>query len=347
MGNVARSTIGASDSTAMILTCPACATSYFVDDAKIGNEGRTVRCASCGERWLARVPQEDDAPAPVVTDEQRAESAAVRRAQRQKEAQEAAEAAAASEEQPILFSSQARSRKKSGPQISPTLITAAMAAVVVALLAAAVVMRADVVRIWPQSASAFALVGLAPNPTGLALEGIKADRILKDGHAALSVTGAIRNVSHSALIAPPLRITLSDPAGKTLAVQIAKPDGVTIPVGAVRYFAVSIIDPPALARDMDVDFVLDKPVQTAPAVHAPAEKPGPSAAEAPHEASADGAAKDVKPLPADSPYALHDTEGAAGEAHGGSPKLAVEKAPAVKPPVGKTHSAKSAAHGHE
>src|SRR5687768_3856153 len=38
----------------MILTCPECATSYFVDDGKIGAEGRSVRCAGCGNRWTAR-----------------------------------------------------------------------------------------------------------------------------------------------------------------------------------------------------------------------------------------------------------------------------------------------------
>ena len=322
----------------MILTCPACATSYFVDDAKIGSEGRTVRCASCGERWLATLPQEGDGPAPVVTDEQRAESAAARRAQRQKEAQEAAQAAAAaSDDGPIMFAAQTRSRKKAAPQISPMVITGVLAAVLVASLAAAVVMRADVVRLWPASASAFALVGLAPNPTGLALEGIKADRILKDGHAALSVTGAIRNVSQSALIAPPLRITLTDPAGKTLAVQIAKPDGVTIQVGAVRYFAVSIIDPPALARDMDVDFVLDKPVQKAPAADGSEKMPGPAASAPPH-----GAAKDVKPLPAGSPYALHGAEGAGGEAHTAPAKAVPAKAAMVKPAP-----AHGSAKGHE
>lgn len=326
----------------MILTCPACATSYFVDDAKIGSEGRTVRCASCGERWLAKLPQEDGAPAPVVSDEDRVESAAARRAQRQKEAQEAAQeaaqaATAASDDGPIIFAAQTRSRKKPALKISPMVITAAMAAVLVASIAAAVVMRVDVVRIWPQSASAFALVGLAPNPTGLALEGIKADRILKDGQAALSVTGAIRNVSNSALIAPPLRITLTDPAGKTLAVQIAKPDGVTIPVGAVRYFAVSIIDPPALARDMDVDFVLDKPVQKAPAADGSDKGPGPAASAPPH-----GAAKDVKPLPAGSPYALHDGEGAGGEAH-----TAPAKAVPAKMATAKPAPAHGSAKGHD
>lgn len=336
----------------MILTCPACATSYFVDDAQIGSEGRTVRCASCGERWLAKLPQEDGAPAPVVSDEDRVESAATRRAQRQKEAQEAAQevaqaATAATDDGPIIFAAQTRSRKKPALKISPMVITAAMAAVLVASIAAAVVMRVDVVRIWPQSASAFALVGLAPNPTGLALEGIKADRILKDGQAALSVTGAIRNVSNSALIAPPLRITLTDPAGKTLAVQIAKPDGVTIPVGAVRYFAVSIIDPPALARDMDVDFVLDKPVQKAPPANGSDKRPGSAGSAPPH-----GAAKDVKPLPAGSPYALHDAEGAGGEAHAapakaGPAKAVPSKAVPAKATTAKPAPAHGSAKGHE
>ncbi len=43
----------------MIITCPECATRYDVDDERFHPDGRSVRCAACGESWF--VP----APAPV------------------------------------------------------------------------------------------------------------------------------------------------------------------------------------------------------------------------------------------------------------------------------------------
>jgi predicted Zn finger-like uncharacterized protein len=55
----------------MILTCPACHTSYTVKDGAIPPQGRTVRCAACKHSW-----HQDgaEAAAPVASDEERHEA---------------------------------------------------------------------------------------------------------------------------------------------------------------------------------------------------------------------------------------------------------------------------------
>lgn len=50
---------------AMKITCPNCTTSYQVPDDYIGEEGRAVRCANCGETWQAK----EEAPASAVLEE--------------------------------------------------------------------------------------------------------------------------------------------------------------------------------------------------------------------------------------------------------------------------------------
>src|SRR6185312_3623916 len=64
IGDLGWEAVGASDSSVMILTCPECATSYFVDDSRISPAGRTVKCSNCGARWTATPEGAADAPAP-------------------------------------------------------------------------------------------------------------------------------------------------------------------------------------------------------------------------------------------------------------------------------------------
>src|SRR5579871_5471235 len=65
IGDLEASFPKASDSPFMILTCPECATGYFVPDDKIRPRGRAVRCANCGARWTA---YPDSAPSPDSSD---------------------------------------------------------------------------------------------------------------------------------------------------------------------------------------------------------------------------------------------------------------------------------------
>jgi predicted Zn finger-like uncharacterized protein len=48
----------------MLIVCPNCTTSYDVKPAALGDAGRTVRCASCGEKWFA-TPSSGPAPSSV------------------------------------------------------------------------------------------------------------------------------------------------------------------------------------------------------------------------------------------------------------------------------------------
>ena len=49
----------------MILSCPACQTRFVIDPAALGDSGRKVRCANCGDSWhQAPVEEEDEAPPP-------------------------------------------------------------------------------------------------------------------------------------------------------------------------------------------------------------------------------------------------------------------------------------------
>ncbi|MEO1248370.1 MAG: DUF3426 domain-containing protein [Pseudomonadota bacterium] len=49
----------------MILVCPSCATRYKIDGSSLGEAGRQVKCARCGEVWHA-MPTPDEPP-PIDT----------------------------------------------------------------------------------------------------------------------------------------------------------------------------------------------------------------------------------------------------------------------------------------
>ena len=52
----------------MLIACPACQTRYDVPPGALGENGRTVRCAQCGNSWFA-APDAIADPAPVAADD--------------------------------------------------------------------------------------------------------------------------------------------------------------------------------------------------------------------------------------------------------------------------------------
>jgi len=59
----------------MLIVCPSCATSYQIDAASVGAQGRMVRCARCRATWFASAPPAED-PVDAVVDSVIAEAEA-------------------------------------------------------------------------------------------------------------------------------------------------------------------------------------------------------------------------------------------------------------------------------
>lgn len=283
----------------MILTCPECATAYFVDEAKIPPEGRMVKCANCAHRWTAFA-----APAePEIEPEPEAPGAAeqIEPEVMDVEATDAADL-------PKVFRAKAADSRKVREAATAGIVWAGMAAALVVLVAVAAVFRLNVVSLWPRTAAAYAWVGLPVNSLGLTIEGVRAEPALQEGHAALSVSGMFRNVKDKPITAPPLRISLLNKAGKRLSTKIAQPADAVVPPGETRHFAIAILDPPASASQLEVAFAPEA-ARKGVALPKASRAATPHAAEAPvlrdDEAPLTGPAPvEAQPLPANSPYAL-------------------------------------------
>jgi predicted Zn finger-like uncharacterized protein len=317
------------DSPAMILTCPECATRYFVDDARVGPNGREVRCASCGNRWTAKredTPLElDSTPEVGAMGDDHARTAF------KGDAATTVAGDLPAEELPKAFRARAQTRAKEREAAATGVVWAGLVGGFAVLIGAAVFMRQDIAQIFPRAAGAYAMAGLPVNLVGLTIENQHAQPMLKDGHAALTITGALHNIRGKPVVAPPLRISLLAPGGRIVATQIADPDGARIPPGAARHFSVEVLDPPVSATDVEIAFVLDRKPQPdlgrpgvgRPAPDKPAPPPAPAltristttaaptpgvpalrGATAPPSVSVPAGVKEATPLPKTSPYAL-------------------------------------------
>lgn len=254
----------------MILTCPECASRYFVDDSKVGSAGRVVRCASCGHRWTARneepldlfdEPETPTLASQVESAEQLPETVG--------EGDEPPVSALPGEELPKVFRARADAERRLREATTTGIIWAGMAAAMAVVVVAALIFRIDVVRIMPGSAGAYAAVGLPVNTVGLVIDrdSIKAQPSMQEGHAAVTITGAIRNITEHAVTAPPLRVELLSKDDKRVAGQLAAAADARIPPGEVRHFSITFLDPPRSAKDLQIGFATEpgaaKAVKTA------------------------------------------------------------------------------------
>jgi predicted Zn finger-like uncharacterized protein len=304
----------------MILTCPNCATRYFLPDEQVGRAGRTVKCTNCATTWRAEAAEEplalqEPPPQPALASQTPFPSSP--------SLETDTLSGLPADRLSQAFRAKALEQKKVREAAATGAIWAGLAAALVLIVALAAVFRVDVVRLWPKTASAYAAVGLAVNPTGLIIEQVKAAPGADGGHPAVMISGVVRNIADRSVNAPPLRVSLLSKDGHSVARTLADaPAPDPIQPGDTRRFTVSMLDPPKTASDVEVTFALDAmPAHPEPApklrgalaTPAPpaaglAPSPAPSVpAAAPGKTPPSAAlsrAPDARPLPAGSPYAL-------------------------------------------
>ncbi len=220
------------------------------------------------------------------------------------------------EELPKVFRAKAQTERRVREAATTGVVWAGMTAFLVVLMGTAFIMRENVVGIWPSSAAAFAAVGFPVNRIGLQIEDIRAEPALQDGHAALSVSGVIRNIRSEPVVAPPLQIGLINKEGRRVMAKIAQAADPRVPAGETRHFAVVMLDPPRTAATIEVAFVTEKgakPVKptttTAPAAKTlslrGSAEPTPIS---PSEAEGAAHATEATPLPSSDPNALKSAD---------------------------------------
>ena len=272
----------------MHIVCPHCTTSYAIKLETLGEAGRTVRCSRCKEVWLARP---EDAAAPVAAEPVMAEAG---RPAERREADLATQwSAQEADETPVidspsiagdfpgtgnasadwtamanddadasampksrggwfgrLFGRSGSRRSRGRAVFNLTTASAAMGALVVALL----FWRADVVRLLPQTASFYHLVGLDVNLRGLLFKDVKVTTETVEGKQVLVIEGVIVGEGKKAVDLPRLRFSVRDAQGSEIYAWNTVLEQTRLKPGDHASFKSRLASPPAEGRSIDVRF---------------------------------------------------------------------------------------------
>ena len=239
----------------MILTCPACATSYFVPDEAIGPNGRRVRCKTCGHDWRASL---EDAPLelePATEGLSAAEDVSP-------ETLPESLAETPAPELPRAFRARAERKRRTRQAAAAGAAWAAAAAVVLGLIGSGALFREAIVRKFPAAAGAYSALGVDVNVVGLEFEAERA-RVAPHDPGRIVVSGAVRNIRETEVSSPPIRAILKDERGVEVASRVIRLEGPPILPGKVQGFATVIADPQGKAAGMTTKFILE-PARKAP-----------------------------------------------------------------------------------
>ena len=127
---------------------------------------------------------------------------------------------------------------------------AAMGALILALM----IWRAEIVRLLPQTATFYKIVGLEVNLRGLAFKDIKISNETVDGKPVLVIEGTIVGETKNPVELPRLRFSVRDAQGTEIYAWNAVLEQPMLKPGERAYFKSRLASPPPEGRNIDVRF---------------------------------------------------------------------------------------------
>jgi predicted Zn finger-like uncharacterized protein len=115
--------------------------------------------------------------------------------------------------------------------------------------------RNDVVRVLPQTASFYAMLGLPVNLRGLALDGVTTTTEQHEGVPILVVEGNVVNNTHKIVDVPRLKFVVRNAANEEVYSWTAVAPRATLPPGEAVAFRSRLASPPTDGHDVLVRFV--------------------------------------------------------------------------------------------
>ena len=136
------------------------------------------------------------------------------------------------------------------PAVSLATVCAAMGALAVALM----VWRADVVRLLPQTAAFYSMVGLDVNLRGLSFKDVKITNENVEGKQVLVIEGVIVGQSKKPVELPRLRFSVRDAQGAEIYAWNSVLEQPVLKPGEKAWFKSRLASPPPEGRNIDVRF---------------------------------------------------------------------------------------------
>ena len=123
-----------------------------------------------------------------------------------------------------------------------------------ALVLALLIWRVDVVRLMPQTAMFYKMVGLEVNPRGLVFKDVKVTTETVEGKPVLVIEGVIVGETRKTVELPRLRFSVRDAQGAEIYAWNTILEQPVLKPGEKAWFKSRLASPPPEGRNIDVRF---------------------------------------------------------------------------------------------